>query len=226
MKALDAPRATPVPPTVRPRRLRRTASIRRLVAETRLDPAMLIAPLFVRPGTAVREPIASMPGVDRLSPDQVVVEAERLADLGVGGILLFGLPAAKDPEGTGAWAPDGVVQEALRGRPGSRPSDRADRRHVPVRVHGSRTLRPAAAGRQRRQRCRADAPRPDRGQPGQVRCRHRGPERDDGRPGGGHPVGTRRGRSGGDRDHGLCGQDRVVVLRSVPGGGRQCSGDR
>ncbi len=87
--------------------------MRRLVAETRLDPAMLIAPLFVRPGNAVREPIASMPGVDRLSPDQVVVEAARLADLGVGGILLFGLPAAKDPGGTGAWASDGVVQEAL-----------------------------------------------------------------------------------------------------------------
>ncbi len=87
--------------------------MRRLVAETRLDPAMLIAPLFVRPGTALREPVASMPGVERLSPDQVVVEAERLAELGVGGILLFGLPAAKDPGGTGAWAPDGVVQEAF-----------------------------------------------------------------------------------------------------------------
>ena len=87
--------------------------MRRLVGETRLDPAMLIAPLFVRPGTAVREPVASMPGVDRLSPDQVVLEAARLADLGVGGLLLFGLPAAKDAAGTGAWAPDGVVQEAF-----------------------------------------------------------------------------------------------------------------
>lgn len=87
--------------------------MRALVAETRLDPAMLIAPLFVRPGTGVHEPVASMPGVERLSPDQVVREAERLAELGVGGILLFGLPADKDAVGTGAWAPDGVVQDAF-----------------------------------------------------------------------------------------------------------------
>jgi porphobilinogen synthase len=74
---------------------------------------MLIAPLFVRPGHGVREPIESMPGVSRLSPDEAVLEAERLAALGIGGLLLFGLPASKDPEGTGAWATDGIVQEAF-----------------------------------------------------------------------------------------------------------------
>ena len=101
------------PPTQRPRRLRRSAPLRRLVRETRLDPAMLIAPLFVRPGRDVREPIAALPGQARLSVDQVVRTAERLAELGVGGVLLFGLPATKDAAGSGADASDGIVQQAL-----------------------------------------------------------------------------------------------------------------
>jgi porphobilinogen synthase len=98
----------------RPRRLRRTAALRALVRETRLDPAMLVAPLFVRPGTGIREPIGSMPGVARLSPDMVVAEADRLAGLGVGGILLFGLPETKDGEGSGASAEAGIVQDTLQ----------------------------------------------------------------------------------------------------------------
>jgi porphobilinogen synthase len=97
------------------RRLRRTPAIRALVRETRLHPSMLVAPLFVRPGSGIREPIGSMPGVVRLSPDEAVVEARRLAGLGVGGVIVFGLPADKDPAGTGAWIEDGIVQEALRG---------------------------------------------------------------------------------------------------------------
>jgi porphobilinogen synthase len=105
--------AAPIPRD-RPRRLRRTAALRSLVRETRIDPAMLVAPIFVRPGDEVREPIASLPGVSRLSPDQAALEAQALADLGVGGIILFGLPAAKDPAGSGAWIEDGIVQEALR----------------------------------------------------------------------------------------------------------------
>ena len=96
------------------RRLRRTPAIRALVRETRLHPSMLVAPMFVRPGVGVREPIGSMPGVERLSPDEAVVEARRLAALGVAGIIVFGLPADKDPIGTGAWTADGIVQEALR----------------------------------------------------------------------------------------------------------------
>ena len=97
------------------RRLRRTPAIRALVRETRLHPSMLVAPLFVRPGSGIREPIGSMPGVVRLSPDEAVVEAGRLAGLGVGGVIVFGLPANKDPVGTGAWIEGGIVQEALRG---------------------------------------------------------------------------------------------------------------
>ena len=112
--------AVPVPgvatsaPRERPRRLRRTVALRALVRETRLHPSMLIAPLFVRPGDGVREPVSSMPGVDRLSPDEAALQAQVLADLGVGGVILFGLPSEKDSEGSGAWIEDGIVQQALR----------------------------------------------------------------------------------------------------------------
>jgi porphobilinogen synthase len=100
--------------TSRPRRLRRTPALRALVRETRLHPSMLIAPLFVRPGSGARDPIASMPGQARLTPDLAVEEAARLAELGVGGIILFGLPESKDAAGSGASAEDGIVQGALR----------------------------------------------------------------------------------------------------------------
>ena len=115
--------AAPLPPltapaaarssAVRPRRLRRTPALRALVRETRLHPSMLVAPIFVRPGRGVREPIASMPGVARLSPELAADEAARLADLGIGGAILFGLPEAKDPFGLEASADDGIVQEAF-----------------------------------------------------------------------------------------------------------------
>ena len=98
---------------VRPRRLRRTAALRALVRETRLDPAMLVAPLFVRPGSRIRESIASMPGQVRVSPDLAAETAARLADLGVGGVILFGLPETKDALGSEAWADEGIVQDAL-----------------------------------------------------------------------------------------------------------------
>jgi len=99
---------------VRPRRLRRTAPLRALVRETRLTPSMLVAPLFVRPGTRVREPIASMPGQFRWSADLAAEEAERLASVGVGGVLLFGLPEDKDRIGSEASDDDGIVQDAFR----------------------------------------------------------------------------------------------------------------
>ncbi|HET8776765.1 MAG TPA: porphobilinogen synthase [Candidatus Limnocylindria bacterium] len=98
----------------RGRRLRRTPALRTLLGETRLHPAMLVQPLFVRPGAGVREPIASMPGQHRLSVDQLGREAERLLDAGVRSVLLFGLPEGKDTEGSGAWADDGIVQRAIR----------------------------------------------------------------------------------------------------------------
>jgi porphobilinogen synthase len=102
------------PPTIRPRRLRRSPALRALVRETRLHARMLVAPLFVQPGAGVREPIGSMPGVSRMSPDVAADEATRLAELGVGGVILFGLPEHKDARGTEASADTGVVQETFR----------------------------------------------------------------------------------------------------------------
>ena len=101
-------------PVRRLRRLRRTPALRRLVAETRLGPDDLVAPLFVREGTAEAVPIASMPGEVQHSLDSLVVEAKRLVSLGVPGLILFGVPARKDAQGSGAWDPEGVVQVALR----------------------------------------------------------------------------------------------------------------
>ena len=98
----------------RPRRLRRTAALRALVRETRLHPSMFVAPLFVQPGSGIREPIASLPGQARLSPDLAADEAARLARLGVGGVILFGLPDHKDALGSEASVPDGAVQETFR----------------------------------------------------------------------------------------------------------------
>lgn len=101
-------------PTRRLRRLRRTEALRRLVRETRLAPSDLIYPLFVVHGRGVRQEVAAMPGVARLSPDLAAAEAEEAFALGLGGVLLFGLPASKDPLGSEAYADDGVVQQAVR----------------------------------------------------------------------------------------------------------------
>ncbi len=101
-------------PATRLRRLRRTEAMRSLVRETRLEPGALIYPLFLCPGEGVRKAISSMPGVFNLSIDEGLKEAEECAALGLGGLLLFGLPAEKDEQGSGAWAEDGIVQQALR----------------------------------------------------------------------------------------------------------------
>jgi porphobilinogen synthase len=101
-------------PAHRPRRLRRTAAIRRLVRETRLSPDALIAPLFVCPGSNVRRDITAMPGCRQLSVDAAVEECRQLAALGIGGVILFGLPPAKDPQGVAAADPEGPVPAALR----------------------------------------------------------------------------------------------------------------
>ena len=101
-------------PANRMRRLRRTESLRNLVRETTLEPGDLIYPLFICPGKGVRTPVGSMPGVFNLSIDEAVREAEEAARLGIGGLLLFGLPESKDEQGTGAWEENGIVQQALR----------------------------------------------------------------------------------------------------------------
>jgi porphobilinogen synthase len=110
----------PAPPAVAPdpahrlRRTRRTETLRAFVRETRIHPRQLVAPLFVFPGHGRREPVGSMPGVERVTPDEAVRDARALAALGVGGVILFGLPADKDAAGTGGWIRDGIVQQALR----------------------------------------------------------------------------------------------------------------
>jgi porphobilinogen synthase len=101
-------------PLIRMRRTRRTEALRSLVRETRLEPGQLIYPLFLCPGEGVRKEIGSMPGVFNLSVDEAVGEAEEAAQLGLGGLLLFGLPEAKDEQGTGAWDDRGIVQQGLR----------------------------------------------------------------------------------------------------------------
>jgi porphobilinogen synthase len=101
-------------PANRMRRMRRNEPLRALVRETVLEPGDLIYPLFICPGKGVRNPVGSMPGVFNLSVDEAVREAEEAAQLGIGGLLLFGLPEAKDEQGTGAWEENGIVQQALR----------------------------------------------------------------------------------------------------------------
>ena len=96
------------------RRMRRSEPLRALVRETTLNPGDLIYPLFICPGEGVRRAVGSMPGVFNLSVDEAVREAEEAASLGVGGLLLFGLPEQKDEQGTGAWEESGIVQQALR----------------------------------------------------------------------------------------------------------------
>jgi porphobilinogen synthase len=101
-------------PDYRPRRLRRTAALRNLVRETVLVPSQLVLPLFVRAGAGVRQPVSSMPGVFQTSVDEMVKDARAAAVLGVGGVLLFGIPEHKDAEGSGAWDDAGPVQQAVR----------------------------------------------------------------------------------------------------------------
>jgi len=99
---------------LRGRRLRRTPALRGLVRETRLHPAMLVQPLFIQAGAIGREPIGAMPGQDRLGLAVLAEEAVGLREAGIRSVLLFGLPSAKDPIGSGAWAADGIVQEGIR----------------------------------------------------------------------------------------------------------------
>jgi len=101
-------------PEERPRRLRRTERLRAMVRETRVTPENLVYPLFVTPGTGVRREISSLPGCFHMSVDEAAREAEEVERLGIGGVILFGLPSAKDPVGSEGYADDGVVQEATR----------------------------------------------------------------------------------------------------------------
>ncbi|MCD6388498.1 MAG: porphobilinogen synthase, partial [Desulfobulbaceae bacterium] len=101
-------------PEYRPRRLRRNEQFRSLIRETRLSSEQLIYPLFIQPGKGIREPVPSMPGVFRISVDQLGGEAKECLALGINHVLLFGLPNEKDAMGSGAHAKDGIIQRAIR----------------------------------------------------------------------------------------------------------------
>src|SRR5215813_1073767 len=108
-------------PTHRMRRLRASEPMRRLVRETRLSPAQFILPLFVCPGKGVRREISAMPGHAQMSVDETVRECAEVQSLGLGGVILFGLPESKDEVASGAYADDGIVQRALRAIKGETP---------------------------------------------------------------------------------------------------------
>src|SRR5271170_7421193 len=101
-------------PITRLRRLRQSEQLRSMVRETRLSPASFVYPMFVCPGEGVRKEVRSMPGVFNLSVDEAVKEARESHSLGVPAVILFGLPEKKDEVATGAWAEDGIVQQAAR----------------------------------------------------------------------------------------------------------------
>ena len=100
-------------PAARPRRLRRTASMRRMIAGTRLHPAELVLPMFVKEGIDEPSPIGSMPGVFQHTRDSLRKAAHEAAEAGVGGLILFGVPEVKDARGSAADDPDGIVQRAV-----------------------------------------------------------------------------------------------------------------
>jgi porphobilinogen synthase len=101
-------------PEYRPRRLRKNEAFRALIRETQIAPGQLIYPLFVMPGKNIREEIPSMPGVFRISVDQLANEAKECLSLGINGVLLFGLPEKKDAMGSGAHAKNGIIQQAIK----------------------------------------------------------------------------------------------------------------
>src|SRR5882757_3395359 len=101
-------------PTERMRRVRGNAMLRDLVRETSLDAGDLVYPMFVVPGRSVSRPVGSMPGVSQLSVDRAVEEAKEVRDLGIPGIILFGIPPDKDAVGSGAYDPAGIIPQAVR----------------------------------------------------------------------------------------------------------------
>jgi porphobilinogen synthase len=114
MTPLDASPAGLSAPVHRPRRLRTTPALRALVRETEVRAADLIQPYFVSEKVASRQPVSSMPGIFQLTVDEVVAEAQKAAEAGIHAVLLFGIPAKKDEQGSGAYADDGIVQQAVR----------------------------------------------------------------------------------------------------------------
>ena len=137
--------------------MRRLPALRRMARETRLSVGDFIYPIFVTHGRDVMAPVDPMPGIFQLSLDRLLDEIGEVSELGIPAVLLFGVPARKDPEGTEAYESGGIVQEAIRVIKQTSPgADRRNRR-MPVRVHRPRTLR-GDLGRTGRQRSEPGAP--------------------------------------------------------------------
>ena len=151
-------------PLYRPRRLRESPLLRRMVRETRLGVENLILPLFAVHGRGVRDPIGSMPGVSRLSLDELLKEAKDAASMGIPAILLFGVPQSKDPRGSEAYAEDGIVQQSRSRGEGDHSGPPRDHRRLPLPVHEPRALR-ARRGRAHQERRERGAPGPRRAVP-------------------------------------------------------------
>ena len=202
------------------RRLRKTGLLRGLVRETELSPAHLVYPMFVRHGVDGRVPIASMPGIDHLSISAAVEEAGEAAALGIPAVLLFGLPASKDEEGSGAWDDEGIVQLATRAIKARHPDllvitdlclcEYTTHGHCGVLrddgvVDNDLTLELLARTAVSQAEAGADVVAPS--------------DMMDGRVGALRAALDEHGLSR-DADHGLLGQVRLRLLRPVPRGGR------
>ena len=199
----------------RPRRLRRTDAIRRLVRETHLTPDCFVLPLFVCEGSGVRREVSSMPGVFQLSVDEAVKEAAAAKADGVPGVLLFGLPERKDAVGSLAADPEAPVQSAVREMKRHVPDLDRHHRRLPLRVHVARPLRHPRRRRDRQRRHRLA--------PGAGGAVARGGGRrlrravgHDGRARRRDPAGARRARLRARRHHFVRGEVLLGVLRSVP----------
>src|ERR1019366_3087715 len=185
-------------PIARPRRLRTSPALRRLVAETSLNVSQLVLPLFARSGQKLRRPVDAMPGVFQLSPDEIVREAAAAHTLGVPAVLLFGIPDKKDAKASGAYAKNGIVQQTVRLLKKELPSllvitdvclcEYMAHGHFARQFQGKRGR--DARATKNFERPNAQAARADGGEPRGGGRGHRLPERHDGRTRARHPRGT------------------------------------
>ena len=211
-------------PTHRPRRLRATPALRRLVAETTLRPRQLVLPMFVKEGAAEPTPIASMPGVVQHTRDSLLKAAVDAVTAGVGGLMLFGVPARRDATGTAGVDPDGVLNVALRdvrSEVGDATVIMADTCLDEFTDHGHCGVLGDDGGVDNDATLAVYA-RDGRGA-GRRGGAPAGPERDDGRPGRRDPGCARRRGPPGHGDPRLHRQVRLGVLRAVPRGGGAAS---
>ena len=208
-------------PDVRLRRVRELEAVRSLTRETRLAASNFIYPLFVTHGQGIRQPIEPMPGCFHLSLDMLAEEVAEVVELGLPGVLLFGLPAEKDPVGSGAYDPEGIIQEAIRVIKQAAPDllvigdvclcEYTDHGHCGVIVNDG-----AGKGRIDNDQTLELLARTALAQV-QAGGRYGSALGDDGRPGAGHPGHSERLRLSADADNGLCRQVRLGLLRPPSG---------